>query len=102
MSWLRAEHPELGGRYAALYRGGAYASRDYQRAIAARVRELAERYGVGRRATARGATTPRRGATAGRRDAGRGGTGRGVTAAHQDAGHQDAGRREAPEQLTLL
>jgi DNA repair photolyase len=86
MSWLRAEHPELGGRYAALYRGGAYASRDYQRAITARVRELAERYGVGRRAT-----TPRRGGAARRRDTG-----------HGDDGGQGTGRQEAPEQLTLL
>jgi DNA repair photolyase len=48
-SWLRDTHPELGGRYAALYRGGAYAPRDYQERITAQVRDLAERYGVGRR-----------------------------------------------------
>jgi DNA repair photolyase len=48
-AWLRETHPELGGRYAALYRGGAYAPRDYQERISAQVRELADRYGVGRR-----------------------------------------------------
>ncbi|MBV9857199.1 MAG: Rv2578c family radical SAM protein, partial [Streptosporangiaceae bacterium] len=48
MSWLRATHPELGGRYAALYGRGSYAQRDYQARISAQVRELAERYGVGR------------------------------------------------------
>lgn len=49
MGWLREAHPELGGRYAALYRGGSYAQRDYQQRIAAQVRDLADRYGVGRR-----------------------------------------------------
>jgi DNA repair photolyase len=47
-NWLRETHPELGGRYAALYRGGAYAPKDYQERITAQVRDLAERYGVGR------------------------------------------------------
>ena len=58
MRWLREEHPELGGRYAALYRGGSYARRDYQERIAAQVRELAERYGVGRRHSGRGTRGP--------------------------------------------
>ena len=48
LGWLRAAHPELVPRYAALYRGGAYAPRSYQEEIAAQVRELADRYGVGR------------------------------------------------------
>jgi DNA repair photolyase len=47
LGWLRTEHPELVPRYAALYRGGAYAPRSYQEEIAAQVRELAGRYGVG-------------------------------------------------------
>ena len=54
MGWLRDEHPELGGRYAALYRGGSYARRDYQERITAQVRELADRYGVGRAHARRG------------------------------------------------
>jgi DNA repair photolyase len=48
LGWLRTAHPELAGRYAALYRRGAYAPRDYQEEIGGRVRELADRYGVGR------------------------------------------------------
>jgi DNA repair photolyase len=83
MGWLREAHPELGGRYAALYRGGSYASRDYQRRIAAQVRELADRYGVGRGRPARN---------------GRGGPGQRTTAATRASG---PATRE-PEQLTLL
>jgi len=48
LGWLRTAHPELAGRYATLYRRGAYAPKDYQEEIAGRVRELAGRYGVGR------------------------------------------------------
>ncbi|MGH3271567.1 MAG: intein-containing Rv2578c family radical SAM protein, partial [Trebonia sp.] len=48
LGWLRTAHPDLVGKYAALYDRGAYAPRDYQARIAAQVRELAEKYGVGR------------------------------------------------------
>ena len=48
LGWLRTAHPELAGRYAALYSRGAYAPRDYQAKIAAQVRELADKHGVGR------------------------------------------------------
>src|SRR5215468_7521987 len=48
LGWLRAAHPELAGRYAALYGRGSYAPREYQAKIAAQVRELATLYGVGR------------------------------------------------------
>ena len=48
LGWLRTTHPELVGRYAALYDRGAYPPRDYQARIAAQVRELAGKYGVGR------------------------------------------------------
>src|SRR5580700_11222216 len=48
LGWLRTAHPELVGKYAALYDRGAYAPRDYQARITAQVRELAEKYGVGR------------------------------------------------------
>ena len=48
LGWLRTAHPELVGRYAALYDRGAYAPRSYQERIAGQVRELAEKYGVGR------------------------------------------------------
>ncbi|MCL2584645.1 MAG: Rv2578c family radical SAM protein [Streptosporangiales bacterium] len=92
MGWLREAHPELGGRYAALYRGGAYANRDYQKRIAGQVADLAERYGVGRRrGQVRSAGTGPRG------DRGRPGSGR----AGKGAGAPEGAAGE-PEQLTLL
>ena len=48
ISWLRTAHPELTGRYEELYRRGAYAPKEYQARIAGQVRELADKYGVGR------------------------------------------------------
>jgi DNA repair photolyase len=65
LRWLRTTHPELGGRYAAMYRRGAYAPKEYQARITAQVRELADRYGIGggrtgraRRAGSRGTGRP--------------------------------------------
>ncbi|MEO3823833.1 Rv2578c family radical SAM protein [Actinomadura sp. B10D3] len=58
LSWLREHHPELVAPYARLYRGGAYAPREYQERITARVRELAAAYGVGGRASHRPAAPP--------------------------------------------
>ncbi len=57
-------HPELVGKYAALYERGSYAPSDYQARITAQVRELAEKFGVGRaarRATPRARSAPRGG-----------------------------------------
>ncbi|TVZ05461.1 radical SAM protein [Trebonia kvetii] len=54
MQWLREAHPELMPRYAELYGPGSYARKDYQARITGQVRELAERFGVGRQATPRG------------------------------------------------
>ena len=48
LGWLRTAHPELVDKYAALYDRGSYAPREYQARITAQVRELAEKYGVGR------------------------------------------------------
>jgi DNA repair photolyase len=48
LGWLRTAHPELTDKYAALYDRGAYAPRDYQNRITTQVRELADKYGVGR------------------------------------------------------
>ncbi len=48
LGWLREAHPELVPRYAELYGPGAYARKDYQARITGQVRELAERFGVGR------------------------------------------------------
>ena len=53
LGWLREAHPELVPRYAELYGRGAYARKDYQARITGQVRELAERFGVGRRARRR-------------------------------------------------
>jgi len=47
-TWLRAQHPELVGRYLELYGRGAYAPQAYQNRIAGQVRELAGKYGIGR------------------------------------------------------
>jgi DNA repair photolyase len=65
MGWLRTAHPELLPRYAELYGRGSYAPRVYQERIAGQVRELADRYGIGRRRAgqhrfgrASGATAP--------------------------------------------
>jgi DNA repair photolyase len=46
--WLGEHHPELVGRYQALYRRGAYAPASYQQQVTQQVRELAQRYQVGR------------------------------------------------------
>ncbi|MBO0820372.1 MAG: Rv2578c family radical SAM protein [Nocardiopsaceae bacterium] len=105
MSWLRAEHPELGGRYAALYRGGSYARRDYQESITARVRELADRYGVGRRGAPAGKGSARTGsARKGSARTGSGsGRGSGRSGPRQTPGQgQPSPEPPASEQLTLL
>ena len=47
-SWLRAQHPGLVEAYLDLYGHGAYAPKAYQNRIAGQVRELAEKYGIGR------------------------------------------------------
>jgi DNA repair photolyase len=49
MQWLAATHPDLVGRYRQLYRGGAYAPKDYQHQISAQVAEFAARYRIGQR-----------------------------------------------------
>jgi DNA repair photolyase len=61
LGWLREAHPELVPRYAELYGRGAYARKDYQARITGQVRELTERFGVGR-----GAGRPDGGASRGR------------------------------------
>src|ERR1700733_13785534 len=64
LGWLGGGHPELVPRYAELYGRGAYARKDYQARIAGQVRDLADRFGVGRGVGAAGgrgasATSPR-------------------------------------------
>ncbi|HXP55903.1 MAG TPA: intein-containing Rv2578c family radical SAM protein [Streptosporangiaceae bacterium] len=51
LQWLNDNHPELVRRYLRFYGRGAYAPKAYQAELSGRVRELAQRYGVG-------ATTP--------------------------------------------
>ena len=50
MAWLEKERPELVSRYRELYGRGAYAPKEYQAEIGAKVRDLARRFGVGRNA----------------------------------------------------
>ena len=47
-SWLRAQHPGLVEAYLELYGRGAYTPKAYQNRIAGQVRQLAEKYGIGR------------------------------------------------------
>ncbi len=61
-AWLRAQHPELVGRYLELYGHGAYAPKAYQNRIAGQVRELADKYGIGRARPGSGRAAPSRGA----------------------------------------
>jgi DNA repair photolyase len=96
--WLGAHHPGLVGRYLDLYGRSAYAPKSYQARIAGQVRELADKYGVGR---------PRPGSDHGRRP----GAGRRVSQAlpgppavprPSAAPDPVAPSRAASEQLTLL
>ena len=59
LSWLRQAHPELVPRFAELYGRGSYARRTYCDRIAAQVRELADRYGIGRGQGSRSPAGPR-------------------------------------------
>ncbi|WP_433479472.1 Rv2578c family radical SAM protein [Spirillospora sp. CA-142024] len=58
LAWLREHHPGLVVPYARLYRGRAYAPREYQEDISRRVRDLAVKYGIGDRALHRPAAPP--------------------------------------------
>jgi DNA repair photolyase len=63
--WLRAQHPGLVEAYLELYGRGAYAPKVYQNRITGQVRELAEKYGIGRPRPGSGhGTLPPRSATA--------------------------------------
>jgi DNA repair photolyase len=53
-AWLRAQHPGLVGRYLDLYGRSAYAPKAYQTRIAGQVRELADKYAIGRPKPGRG------------------------------------------------
>ncbi len=53
LAWLAEHHPALLPRYTELYGRGAYAPRAYCDQVGARVRDLAQQYGVGRAAPPR-------------------------------------------------
>jgi DNA repair photolyase len=53
-AWLRAQHPALVGRYLDLYGRSAYAPKAYQAKIVGQVRELADKYAIGRPKSGRG------------------------------------------------
>ncbi len=96
--WLRACHPGLVGRYLELYGRGAYAPKAYQEKVAGRVRELADKHGVGR---------PRPGSGHGRRSPRILPAPRRAPAGSEPDGLADPspeppGRRVPSEQLTLL
>jgi DNA repair photolyase len=96
LGWLREAHPELVPRYAELYGRGSYARKDYQARITGQVRELAERFGVGRGTRPPERSAPRRPEAA----AGRSGP------ASKPGPADGPGRPDEPgrdhEQLTLL
>lgn len=52
MAWLRQNRPELVPRYHELYVDKAYAPKKFQKGIAAKVHDLARRFGIGRTASA--------------------------------------------------
>jgi len=101
LSWLAANHPGLVDRYRALYRGGSYADKRYQRRITEQVAGYARQLGIGRDSAgghrqstpkAHEDTTARGGATASRTGEGRG----------RDALLDAPSPPPAPEQLRLL
>jgi len=53
MGWLEREHPELVAKYRRVYGEGAYASREYRRWLAERIRPLIRRHGLDRAETSR-------------------------------------------------
>jgi DNA repair photolyase len=57
-AWLKHEHPALVSSYAGLYSERAYAPKGYQQGVTLRVRELAEKHGVGRAGGPRGSHRP--------------------------------------------
>ena len=107
LGWLREAHPALVPRYAELYGRGAYARQDYRSRIAAEVRELTERYGVGRgnllaQRVGRGGGTERGGSMARGGGDARGGRSAGSPVSAPDGGAADRSAAGAREQLELF
>jgi DNA repair photolyase len=97
LGWLREAHPALVPRYTELYGRGAYARKDYQARITAEVRELAERYGVGRGRGVRGERVAQR-----RPGGGRWPDGVGADAGAGTVGGPDRAVAAVREQLSLF
>src|SRR6202522_2504568 len=99
LRWLGEAHPALVPRYTELYGRGAYARKDYQARITAEVRELADRYGVGRGRGVRGERVAQRRPGGGRWPDG---VGAGAGTETSSAGTPDGGAAAAREQLSLF
>jgi DNA repair photolyase len=106
LGWLREAHPALVPRYAELYGRGAYARQEYRTRISAEVRDLAQRYGVGRGnllaqrvgrggGGARGGSAAEIGSSAAE-------TGSGAGTGAGSGGMRDGGQGGAREQLSLF
>jgi DNA repair photolyase len=92
--WLGEQFPELVEPYRDLYGHGAYAPKAYQQRIAGQVRELAQRYGVGRASPRQARSlTPRRAQPPGPR---------GLRARRDPPGAPPAAETQGPVQLSLL
>jgi DNA repair photolyase len=92
--WLREQFPELVEPYRDLYARGAYAPKAYQDRIAGQVRELAQRYGVGRASPRQArSVAPRRTQPPGPRS---------LRARHDPPGAPQACEPQGPVQLSLL
>jgi DNA repair photolyase len=106
LGWLGQAHPALVPRYAELYGRGAYARKDYQARIAAEVRELAQRYGIGRSRGVRGERVAvERGGSErgdGERGGGRWPNGPGAGKGTGSGGGPDGGAAAEREQLALF
>ncbi|WP_344946216.1 intein-containing Rv2578c family radical SAM protein [Actinomadura miaoliensis] len=93
LAWLREHHPDLVTPYARLYRGGAYAPREFQQRISQRVRELAAKYGIDRRSPGHRGSAPARPQTSGE-----------PSSSEPSPGELSPGKPSSgePEQLSLL
>ncbi|AYF98239.1 Rv2578c family radical SAM protein [Protaetiibacter intestinalis] len=60
-AWLVREHPELAPRYRELYGSGSYATKEYRRRLAARIRPLLRKHGLDRPRLDAATGTPRSG-----------------------------------------
>jgi DNA repair photolyase len=103
LRWLGEAHPALVPRYTELYGRGAYARKDYQARIGSEVRELAQRYGVGRGRGVREERVAERRRGGGRWPEGLGAdAGTGTGGAPGTSGGPDGGAAAGREQLWLF